>query len=83
MMTELSYLMKNVFVLVAKLCPTLLQPLDGSPPCSSVYGISQARILEWVGCHFLLQRIILSQELNPSLSFMDRWILTTELTGSP
>ena len=48
MMTELSYLMKNVFVLVAKLCPTLLQPLDGSPPCSSVHGISQARILEWV-----------------------------------
>ena len=29
--------------------------LDCIPPGSSVQGISQARILEWVGCHFLLQ----------------------------
>ena len=35
-------------VLVAKLCPTLLDPMDCSPPGSSVHGISQARILEWV-----------------------------------
>ena len=32
--------------LVAKLCPTLLQPMDCSPQGSSVHGISQARILE-------------------------------------
>ena len=29
-------------------CPTLCDPLDCSPPGSSVHGISQARILEWV-----------------------------------
>ena len=36
-------------------CPTLCQPRDGSPPGSPVPGILQARTLEWVGCHFLLQ----------------------------
>ena len=35
-------------LLVAKSCPTLLQPHGHSPPGSSVHGISQARILEWV-----------------------------------
>ena len=29
-------------------CPTLLNPMDCSPPGSSVHGISRARILEWV-----------------------------------
>ena len=33
---------------VTKLCPTLCEPKDSSPPGSSVHGISQARILEWV-----------------------------------
>ena len=31
-----------------QLCPTLCNPRDGSPPGSSVPGILQARILEWV-----------------------------------
>ena len=29
-------------------CPTLCDPVDGSPPGPSVRGILQARILEWV-----------------------------------
>ena len=29
-------------------CPTLCDPMDCSPPGSSVHGILQARILEWV-----------------------------------
>ena len=29
-------------------CPTLCDPIDGSPPGSSVHGILQARTLEWV-----------------------------------
>ena len=33
---------------VAQLCPALCDPVDCSPPGSSVDGISQARILEWV-----------------------------------
>ena len=34
--------------LVAKSCPTLCNPMDFNPPGSSVHGIFQARILEWV-----------------------------------
>ena len=32
----------------AQLCPTLCNPVDSSPPSSSIHGILQARILEWV-----------------------------------
>ena len=35
-------------------CPTLCNPTDGNPPGSSVPGILQVRILEWVAI-FLLQ----------------------------
>ena len=35
-----------------QLCPTLCDPIDGSPPGSSVPGILQARILEWVAISF-------------------------------
>ena len=34
--------------LVTKLWLTLCDPMDCSPPASSIHGISQARILEWV-----------------------------------
>ena len=30
-----------------QLCLTLCDPIDGSPPGSSVHGICQARVLEW------------------------------------
>ena len=33
-------------------CPTLCDPIDSSPPDSSVPGILQARILEWVAISF-------------------------------
>ena len=39
-------------VLVAQLCPTLCDPVDCSPPDSSVHGSLQARILEWVAISF-------------------------------
>ena len=32
---------------VAQLCPTLCNPMDCSPPGSSIHGILQARVLEW------------------------------------
>ena len=38
--------------LVAHLWPTLCNPLDCSLPGSSVHGIFQARILEWVAIFF-------------------------------
>ena len=33
-------------------CPTLCNPIDGSPPGSAIPGILQARILEWVAISF-------------------------------
>ena len=39
-------------MLVAQSCPILCDPMDCSPPGSSVHGISQARILEWVAIPF-------------------------------
>ena len=33
-------------------CPTLCDPIDGSPPGCPVPGIFQARILEWVAFSF-------------------------------
>ena len=37
---------------VAQSCPTLSDPIDCSLPCSSVRGIFQARVLEWVAIAF-------------------------------
>ena len=41
-----------VLCLAAQSCPTLCNPMDYSPPVSSVHGILQARILEWVAVLF-------------------------------
>ena len=53
---------------VTQSCPTLHDPMDCSPPGSSVHGTFQARVLEWVAIHCLLQNYIashcLSQDLN-------------------
>ena len=37
---------------VLQLCPTLCDPIDGSPPGSPIPGILQARTLEWVAISF-------------------------------
>ena len=42
----------SIHVVVTKLCPTLCDLMDCSPPSSSVRGISQARVLEWVAISF-------------------------------
>ena len=39
----------------AQSCLTLSDPMDFSPPGSSVHGIFQARVLEWGAIHCLLQ----------------------------
>ena len=38
---------------VAQSCPTLHDPMDCSPPGSSVHGIFQARVLEWGAIAFV------------------------------
>ena len=42
----------SVCVLVARSCPTLCNPMYCSSPSSSVHGILQARILEWIAIPF-------------------------------
>ena len=51
---------------------TLRNPMDCSPPGSSVHGVFQARILEWVAIS-LLQRIFPTQGSNPHLLHLLHW----------
>ena len=46
------FLLCVLCVLVAQSCPTLWEPTGCSPPGSSVHGILEARILEWVATPF-------------------------------
>ena len=41
-------------------CPTLCDPIDSSPPGSSVHGIFQARVLEWGAIAFSVLMILVS-----------------------
>ena len=44
---------RHVLLLLSRLlCPTLCDPLDGSPPGSAIPGILQARTLEWIAISF-------------------------------
>ena len=47
-----NYLLDLVSSKVAQSCPTLCSPMDCSLPGSSVHGIFQARVLEWVAISF-------------------------------
>ena len=48
----LTFKVAVITCLVAKSCPTLCDPMDSSPPGSSVHGIIQARILECIAISF-------------------------------
>ena len=43
---------------VAQSCPTLSDPVDCSLPGSSIYGIFQARVLEWVAIAFSVRAFL-------------------------
>ena len=47
-----SFIYISMCVSVAQSCPTPCNPMDCSPPGSSVHGILQARTLEWVAIPF-------------------------------
>ena len=51
---KVSYLVTIVAAAAKSLqsCPTLCDPIDGSPPGSAIPGIHQARTLEWVAISF-------------------------------
>ena len=46
---------------VTQSCPTPRDPMDCSPPGSSVHGIFQARVLEWGAVAFFLMDMSLSK----------------------
>ena len=57
-------------------CPTLCDPIDASPPGSSVPGILQARILEWVAISF-------SNACMHAKSLQSHLTLSNPIDGSP
>ena len=70
---------------VAQLCPTLCNPMDCSLPGSSVRGILQARMLEWVAISS--SRGSFQVRDGTCISCIGRWILyrcaTWEALGEP
>ena len=62
--------------LVAKSCPTLATPMDCTLPGSSVHGILQARILEWVA--FPSSGDLLNPGIKPRSSALQADSLPTE-----
>ena len=65
---------------VAQSCPTLSDPMDCSPPGSSVHGIFHARVLEWGAIAFSVNfvRIVLII-LTAEIGFPDQ----SELNNGP
>ena len=53
-------------------CPTLRDPMDCSPPGSSIHGIFQARVLEWGAIAFSRSNIEASINLLPKLSLLPK-----------
>ena len=64
----------------AQSCLTLCDFMDCSPPGSSVHGISQARILEWVA---IILGIFLTQGSNPHLLCLLHWQVGPLPLGPP
>ena len=63
-------------------CLTLCDPMDYSPPGSSVHGIFQARILEWVAMASS-RGIFPTQGLNPGLLHSRQILYQLSYQGSP
>ena len=68
-------------VLVAQLCLTLCDPMDCSPPDSSVHGILKARILEWVD--FPFSRRSSRPGIKPRFRALQMDSLPSEPPGKP
>ena len=77
----LCYNPERVRELFAQSCPAVCDPMDSSPPGSSVHGILQARILEWVSMPFSRE---FSQHRDQTPDFLHcRQVLTTKPPTAP
>ena len=63
-------------------CPTLYDPIDGSPPGSPVPGILQAIVLEWIAISFS-RGSSLTQGSNPGLPLCKQTLYHLSHQGSP
>ena len=79
-------------MLAAQSCPTLCDPRDWTPPDSSVHGVFQARILEWVaisfsllfcnkGNHLIWEVLLIISNMPNNLLIFLKYILTTFLSS--
>ena len=67
--------------LVTRSCPTLCDPMDYSPPVSSVHEDSPPKNIG-VGCHVLLQGIFSTEGPNPGLPHYRRFLYHLNYQGS-
>ena len=65
---------------VTQSCPTLSDPMDCSPPGSSVHGIFQARVLEWGAIAFSMLLLIIDSEENQYYVIVCIWNVYFGLT---
>ena len=65
---------------VAQSCPPLFDPMDYSPPGSSVHGILQARVLKWVAISF--SRDLPDPGIKPRSPTLRADTLTSEPPGN-
>ena len=59
---------------VTQSCPTLRDPMDCSPPGSSIHGIFQARVLEWGAIAFSSMDYYSVLKRNAFESVLMRWV---------
>ena len=74
----------DIFIIeseVAQSCPTLGDPMDCSPPGSSIGPWDFPGKSTGVGCHFLFQGIFLTQGSNPGLPHCRQMLLLSEPPG--
>ena len=67
---------------ITQSCPTLCDPMNWSPPGSSVHGDSPAKNTG-VGCHALLQRDLPNPGVEPMSPALPANSLPAELPGKP
>ena len=70
-----------VVVVVVVLLLSLCDPMDSTPPGSSVHGVLQQEY--WMGCHALLQGIFLTQGSNPGLLHCGQILYQLSYVRSP